>query len=212
MAPKHGLFNKRIYIDAKDHLLGKLASYVSKAILEGNKVVVFNCDKINIAGSFYRNKIKYLSFLRKRCNVNPARGPFHHRAPRCIFRRTVRGMIPHKTTRGQQALRRMKAYEDIPARYTSQKTMVVPLAMRMLSLQRGRKYCDVGRLSHEVGWKYQHVVKDYEARRLEREAKRAQRLKIRHKLTREANKKVQKATEPYNKVLRECGYYVPALV
>lgn len=90
------------------------------------------------------------------------------------------GMIPHKTTRGQQALRRMKAYEDIPARYTSQKTMVVPLAMRMLSLQRGRKYCDVGRLSHEVGWKYQHVVKDYEARRLEREAKRAQRLKIRH--------------------------------
>jgi len=89
-------------------------------------------------------------------------------------------MIPHKTTRGQQALRRMKAYEDIPARYTSQKTMVVPLAMRMLSLQRGRKYCDVGRLSHEVGWKYQHVVKDYEARRLEREAKRAQRLKIRH--------------------------------
>lgn len=41
----------------------------------------------------YRNKIKYLSFLRKRCNVNPARGPFHHRAPRCIFRRTVRGMF-----------------------------------------------------------------------------------------------------------------------
>lgn len=88
-------------------------------------------------------------------------------------------MIPHKTTRGQQALRRMKAYEDIPARYTSQKTMVVPLAMRMLSLQRGRKYCDVGRLSHEVGWKYQHVVKDYEARRIEREGKRTERLKIR---------------------------------
>lgn len=97
-----------------------------------------------------------------------------------IYNILFSGMIPHKTTRGQQALRRMKAYEDIPARYTSQKTMVVPLAMRMLSLQRGRKYCDVGRLSHEVGWKYQHVVKDYEARRLEREAKRAQRLKIRH--------------------------------
>lgn len=89
-------------------------------------------------------------------------------------------MIPHKTTRGQQALRRLKVYEDIPARYSSQKTMVVPLAMRMLSLQRGRKYCDVGRLSHEVGWKYQHVVKEYEARRVEREAKRAKRLKIRH--------------------------------
>jgi len=89
-------------------------------------------------------------------------------------------MIPHKTSRGQQALKRLKVYEDIPARYTSKKTMVVPLAMRMLSLQRGRKYCDVGRLSHEVGWKYQHVIKEYEGRRLHREGKLAERLKLRH--------------------------------
>lgn len=41
----------------------------------------------------FRNKIKFLSFLRKRCNVNPARGPYHHRAPRCIFRRCVRGIF-----------------------------------------------------------------------------------------------------------------------
>lgn len=45
---------QRLYIDGKDHLLGKLASYVAKALLQGNRVVVFNCDKINIAGSFYR--------------------------------------------------------------------------------------------------------------------------------------------------------------
>lgn len=36
--------------------------------------------------------VKYLAFLRKRCNVNPARGPFHFRAPSKIFWRTVRGM------------------------------------------------------------------------------------------------------------------------
>jgi len=32
------------------------------------------------------------------------------------------------------------------------------------------------------------------------------------KLTREANKKVKKVVEPYNQVLRDSGYYVPALV
>ena len=43
------------------------------------------------AGNFYRNKLKYLDFLRKRCNVLPKRGPFHFRAPAKIFWRTVRG-------------------------------------------------------------------------------------------------------------------------
>lgn len=42
---------------------------------------------------FFRNKLKFLSFLRKRCNVNPARGPFHFRAPSRIFWKTVRGMV-----------------------------------------------------------------------------------------------------------------------
>lgn len=44
-------------------MLGKLASYVAKAILQGNKVVVFNCDKINIAGSFYRYKCIEIKFI-----------------------------------------------------------------------------------------------------------------------------------------------------
>ncbi|XP_065225014.1 large ribosomal subunit protein uL13-like [Planococcus citri] len=202
-----GLFSKRLYIDGKDHLLGKLASYVAKALLQGNRVVVFNCDKINIAGSFYRNKIKYLSFLRKRCNVNPARGPYHYRAPRCIFRKCVRGMIPHKTTRGDRALKRLRTFEDIPARYTKQKTFVVPLAMRVLSLQLGRKYCTIDRLSHEVGWKYKHVIEDYAKRRVKREELNAKKLSVKRKLTRKAKKVAKKALEPYNEIIRQYGYH-----
>lgn len=34
-----------------------------------------------------------MSFLRKRCNVNPARGPFHFRAPSKILWKTVRGNL-----------------------------------------------------------------------------------------------------------------------
>lgn len=83
--------------------------------------------------------MKYLSFLRKRCNVNPARGPFHYRAPSEIFKRTVRGMVPHKTERGKEALKRMKVFEGIPPPYDKKKRVVVPQAMRVMCLKPGRK-------------------------------------------------------------------------
>merc|ERR1719384_1265539 len=113
--------------------MGRLSSIVAKLILNGQKVVIVRCEEINISGNFYRNKLKYLDFLKKRCNVKPSRGPFHFRAPSKIFWRTVRGMIPHKTERGKDAL-------------------------KLLRVKSGRKYCSLGRLGHEVGWKYQDIV------------------------------------------------------
>ena len=85
-------------------------------------------------------------------------GPFHFRAPSRIFYKTVRGMIPHKTARGAAAMERLKVFEGVPPPYDKQKRVVVPQALRVLRLKPGRKYCTVGRLSHEVGWKYQDVV------------------------------------------------------
>src|SRR4051812_27578686 len=67
-------------------------------------------------------------------------------------------MIPHKTARGAAALERLKVFEGVPPPYDKKKKVVVPQALRVLRLQPGRKYCTVGRLSHEVGWKYQDVV------------------------------------------------------
>jgi len=75
-----------------------------------------------------------------------------------MFWRTVRGMIPHKTARGKAAIERLKTFEGIPPPYDHLKRMVVPQALRVLRLKPGRKYCTVGRLGHEFGWKYQDVV------------------------------------------------------
>ena len=86
-----GFSPKAIVIDGRGHMLGRLASIVAKLILTGNKVVVVRTEGINMSGNFYRNKLKYLDFLKKRCNVLPKRGPFHFRAPAKIFWRTVRG-------------------------------------------------------------------------------------------------------------------------
>ena len=69
--------------------------------------------------------------------TKPSKGPYHFRAPsKCLFK-VVRGMIPHKTKRGMEALDRLKVFDGIPAPYDKQKRMVVPSALRVLKLKPG---------------------------------------------------------------------------
>merc|ERR1711963_1273983 len=202
-----GFSPKPVVIDGRGHLMGRLASIVAKFILNGNKVVVVRCEGINMSGNFYRNKLKYLKFLRLRCNVKPSRGPFHFRAPGKIFWRTVRGMVPHKTERGK-ALKRLVTFEGIPAPYDKTKRMVVPAALKVLRLKPGRKFCSLGRLSHEVGWKYQDVVETLEAKRkVKAEAFHKKKLadeKIATAVKKDA--KLVKRIAKYQKVIEGYGY------
>jgi len=158
-------FENTVVIDGRGSLLGRLASIVAKQILEGQKIVVVRCEDINISGDFFRAKLKYHKYLKKRTRYNPNRGPFHFRAPSRIFYKAVRGMVPHKTSRGAAALERLKVFEGIPEPYSRQKRVVVPQALRVLRLKPGRKFCTVGKLSQEVGWKYADVVDKLEERR-----------------------------------------------
>nr|AAX48846.1 L13a [Suberites domuncula] len=197
---------RQVLIDGKGHLLGRLASIVAKCILQGQRIVIVRCEDINISGSFYRNKLKYLKFLNLRCNVNPKRGPFHFRAPSRIFWRTVRGMVPHKTKRGMEALNRLKVFEGIPPPYDKQKRMVVPNALRVLRLKPGRKYCDIGRISHEIGWKYKDVVKTLEEKRKARATEFYQRKKQVLRFKAKAEDVCKPRLEDINKQLAELGY------
>jgi len=202
-----GFQNTPIIIDGQGHLLGRLAAVVAKTLLQGQKIVIVRCEGINISGSFYRNKLKYLSFLKKRCNVNPARGPFHFRAPSKIFWRTVRGMVPHKTARGKEALNNMKVYDGIPPPYDKKKRMVVPSALRILRLHPKRKFCSVGRLSHEVGWKYQKVVATLEAKRKAKASIWYKKKKEDLKLVEKAKEKAAPRIAQYQKIIESYGYH-----
>merc|ERR1712130_665730 len=180
------MFEKRIVIDGKGHLLGRLAATVAKELLSGQKVIVVRCEDINISGSHFRNKLKYQDFLRKRCNVNPNRGPFHLRSPSKMFWRTVRGMVPHKLPRGEAALAHLKVFEGIPPPYDKVNRVVCPQALRVLRLRPGRRYTRVGRLAHEVGWKYQDTIKALEEKRKVRAAAYFERKKAATALRRQA--------------------------
>ncbi|WVQ82527.1 ribosomal protein L13 [Cryptococcus sp. DSM 104549] len=155
-----------IVIDGKGHLLGRLASVISKQILSGQKVTVVRCEEINISGSFFRNKLKYHDYLHKRHIVNPKKsGPFHFRAPSRILYKAIRGMVPHKSSRGAAALKRLELFEGVPPAQDKVKKMVVPAALRVLRLKPGRKFCTLKRISAEVGWNYKDVVDRLEEKR-----------------------------------------------
>uniref|UniRef100_A0A1I8FKQ0 60S ribosomal protein L13a n=1 Tax=Macrostomum lignano TaxID=282301 RepID=A0A1I8FKQ0_9PLAT len=148
-----GFKSSPLIIDARGHLLGRLAAVVAKTLLLGQRVLSA-CEGINISGSFFRNKA-----LATRSGTVPLR------APSKIFWRTVRGMLPHKLARGARLLTVEGCSRASPALTTKAKRQVVPSALKCLRLKTRRKFCVLGRLSHEVGWKYQGVIGTRERRR-----------------------------------------------
>ncbi|KAF3624263.1 60S ribosomal protein L13a-4 [Capsicum annuum] len=159
MVSGSGISAKRIVVDARHHMLGRLSSILAKELLNGQRVVVVRCEEICLSGGLVRQKMKYLRFLRKRMNTKPSHGPIHFRAPSKILWRTIRGMIPHKTKRGAAALARLKVFEGVPPPYDKVKRMVIPDALKVLRLQAGHKYCLLGKLSSEVGWNHYDTIK-----------------------------------------------------
>nr|UXY87798.1 60S ribosomal protein L13A [Cryptomonas curvata] len=139
-------------IDGNGHLMGRLASISAKYLLDGNKIVILNCEKIEISGKQIKNKLKYFSLFKKRTTTNPKKGPFHFKSPSQIFWKVIRGMLPHKTKRGSIALSKLKVYEGEPPSYHKIKKLIVPNALRITKLQPGRTFSKLGDISHGIGW------------------------------------------------------------
>merc|ERR1711976_883724 len=162
----------KIIVDGRGHLLGRLASVIAKKLLSGTSIVVVRCEDILISGGLLRQKMKYERFIQKSHNSNPRRcGPVHYRAPAQIFRRVVRGMIPHKSERGTVVLARLKCYEGVPPPHDKTKRMVIPDALKLLRKAKSRAEVKLGLVSGCVGWKHSETIKELEINRKERGAK-----------------------------------------
>ncbi|CAG9321633.1 unnamed protein product [Blepharisma stoltei] len=162
------MFKKEVVVDGRGHLLGRLASIVAKELLAGQHITVVRCDEINVTGHMALNRIKYMTYLRKRMNTNPKRGPFHFKAPSMMLLKAVRGMVPRKTPIGQAALDRLKAFDGVPHPYDTKKKMVIPDALRVLKLGPTRKYTVLGELAAKIGWKHKELIDKLENKRKER--------------------------------------------
>jgi large subunit ribosomal protein L13Ae len=153
-------------VDAKGHLLGRLASYVAKQLQLGQKVVIVRCETTLMSGSHFRNKLKYLDFLRKRMSTNPKKGPLHYRAPSRIVWRVIRGMLPHMTPKGAAALGRLKCFDGVPLSLNAKKKVVVPDALRVVRLKPRSKYCNIGDIAKECGWTKSELINTLEVKRV----------------------------------------------
>ncbi|WP_459806087.1 uL13 family ribosomal protein, partial [Herbidospora sp. RD11066] len=126
--------------------------------------------------------------------------------PSRIVWRTIRGMIPHKSKRGAEAMNRLKVFDGIPHPYDKEKRMVVPSALRVVRLKPGRRYCVLARLSHEVGWKYKDVLETLEEKRKAKAAVYYEHKKKVEKLRQKAAEDKAEELKAVNEVLESYGY------
>ena len=155
-----------VVVDGKGHLKGRLASYVAKELLNGQRVTVIRCEQVLISGSLFRNKLKYMEFMNKTMSSNPRRGVQHHRAPARIIWRVIRGMLPHKSKRGAAALGRLKCFDGCPLSWNAKKKMVVPDALKVVRLKPRSRHCLQGDVSTQCGWNNAELLRSLEVQRV----------------------------------------------
>jgi ribosomal protein uL13 len=110
-------------IDGKNAILGRLASYVAKQALQGEEIVILNCEQIIISGR--REDIQEKFKARRRRVGSSQKGPKVSKAHYQIVKRAIRGMLPdHRLGRGKQALKRIKCYNGIPKEFEDKKKIV----------------------------------------------------------------------------------------
>lgn len=109
-----------IVVDAKDMILGRMATKIAKMALLGEEIVVVNCEKAYISGSPVDVKKKY---DQRRARGVPLKGPYVSRSPDRIVRRAIRGMLPHRQEKGREAYERVMTYIGVPAKYKDVKAV-----------------------------------------------------------------------------------------
>ena len=85
-------------IDAKNLILGRMASAAAELLMQGQKekredrVIIVNAEEVVVSG---RRSHVMETYLAKYELNHPRKGPFFPRMPDKIVKRTVRGMLPY---------------------------------------------------------------------------------------------------------------------
>jgi len=136
-------------IDAKDLILGRMASSVAKRLLEGEKVAIVNAEQAIISGRRKLTFDVYDAWLEIGSIVNPKKGPFHPRKPNDLVRLAVRGMLPFDKPRGREAYRRLRVYIGVPAEFKGKELESLPNAR--IERLGTRRFIRLGELSKHLG-------------------------------------------------------------
>ena len=135
-------------IDAKDAILGRLSSYAAKQILLGNKIDVINCEECVVSGK----KAAILgNYMRRIDRKAPGKGPYFYRRPDMFVKRTIRGMLPFKRSRGIDSFRNIKCHIGVPENLRNEKTLNIESAS--VNRLHSADYLKIKDICKSVGWK-----------------------------------------------------------
>lgn len=139
-------------IDGKDLVLGRLASFAAKRLLEGEHVTVVNAEQVVVSGRKEATFDAYDAWLEVRNLTNPRKGPFHLKRPEDLVRLAVRGMLPFDKPRGRGAYGRLRVHMGVPPKFAGKEMQTLPEA----SLERlgTRRFMRIGNLSKHLGARF----------------------------------------------------------
>jgi large subunit ribosomal protein L13 len=137
-----GEFDADVVIDARDCILGRVASEVSQRALDGDRVAVVNAERAVITG----NEEPIMETYRKRAELGSDSGPYYPKRPDGIFKRTIRGMVPYKSKRGREAFENIRVYVGNP--YDEDGTVLEDTSLDRLSTI---KFITLGTVSENLG-------------------------------------------------------------
>jgi large subunit ribosomal protein L13 len=133
-------------VNGEGLILGRMSSKIAKRLLNGERVVIVNVEKIVVSGKKKSKVAEAKEFL----DVGaPDRGPFHSRRPDRIVRKTIRGMVPWRQPKGKNAYKRLKVYMGVPDEF---KNHVMESDEDALASKLNGPHFTLGELAVEIGW------------------------------------------------------------
>ncbi|MBI1935109.1 50S ribosomal protein L13 [Candidatus Woesearchaeota archaeon] len=135
-------------IDAKDLMLGRLSSFAAKQLLLGNTIDIINCEECVVSG---KKQNVLANYIRRIDRKAPGKGPYFYRRPDMFVKRSVRGMLPFKRSRGRAAFKNIKCHIGMPDSFKSEKTMAIGKAD--IGKLKSADYIKIKEICKAVGWK-----------------------------------------------------------
>jgi large subunit ribosomal protein L13 len=135
-------FEADIVVDARDCILGRVASQVAERALDGERIAVVNAESAVITGREEQLVEKY----RKRRDLGSDSGPYYPKRPDRIFKRSIRGMLPYKRPRGREAFENVRVYVGNP--YGDESEVLDDTSLDRLS---NIKFVSLGDISETLG-------------------------------------------------------------
>ncbi|MFC7072129.1 50S ribosomal protein L13 [Halovenus rubra] len=137
-------FDADIVVDARDCIMGRVASQVAEKTLDGQTVAVVNAEQAVITG----NEDDIMGTYTKRRELGSDRGPYYPKRPDRIFKRAVRGMLPYKSTRGREAFENVRIYVGNPYEGDMEANVLDGTSLDRLS---NIKFVSLGDISESLG-------------------------------------------------------------